>query len=778
MNTEKAQARVALRWPNASQSSASMIAPRCDQGQGTQASYVAKDFEWIGAGDVAELYVSAQGLYRTFVNGMRVGDDLLTPGWTCYDHRLAYQVYDIAHLLKVGSNRIEIWLGDGWFRSQMMWVAKPIFNCWGSKIGAIAEVFVGKKSILETSDDWVSGFLPITKSGIYWGEDHDARIKPKDIDGVEVIDFDQKLLVPHEAAAVKELAPIRPIRRWHDKNSREIIDFGQNAAGYVRFVVEGEPGSTVAVEHSEVLGPDDQFDNRNYRSARAKLTYTLNGEGLETFAPMFTFMGFRYARLSLFGKVAMKSIEMIPISSLPETAGGVTTGLEVVDRLVLNTVWSQRANFIEIPTDCPQRDERMGWTGDAQVFANTACWLANSRDFFRKYLRDVMADQRSNGAISHFSPDPTRLHPIPGRGDWSGSTGWGDCITVIPWHLYRHYADKQILHETFPAMLKWLEFLWGISDGPIIHPTPVWGDQGFTFGDWLQPVGDSRKPRPTIADDCAATLYHFISTDIAAKVADVIAQPREAVRLRARADKIKDAFQAEYFSATGRIAGNDMTSWALAFEYDLVPAEHRAAGREYFRRSVEDAGGVIGTGFIGTPALLPALTKIGLGHLAESLFLNRRVPGWLYQVERGATSIWERWDSIGPDGTIFSPEMNSYNHYAYGAVCQWLFEHVGGLQPSLKHPGFEEIIIDPFVMPALTPFSVWHECRLGRIEAAWTVQGDKVRYELALPAQVRGLLLSSSHRTNVTVGGVKIDFQGDGMALGAGRHLIEFKIDQ
>ncbi|MCZ7497290.1 family 78 glycoside hydrolase catalytic domain [Agrobacterium rhizogenes] len=755
---------------------ADMIAPNCDQGQGTQASYVAKDFQLGKAAGSAELFISAQGLYCAFVNGRRVGSDLLTPGWTCYDQRIAYQVYDIAPLLSIGVNRIEIWLADGWFRSQMMWVAEPIFNCWGDRIGAIAEIEVDGETLIQTNSDWISGLLPIVKSGIYWGEDHDARFDPADIAGVDVLDFNKSLLVPHETAAVVELEPLLPIGRWHDDAGCEVVDFGQNAAGYVRFSVQGDAGAKVVIEHSEVVGPDNNFDNRNYRSARAQVTYVLRGGDVESHAPMFTFMGFRYARVTITGNAKLTSIAMVPISSVPVAAGNVSTGLDVVNRLVANTIWSQRANFIEVPTDCPQRDERMGWTGDAQVFANTACWLADCKDFLRKYLRDVMADQRANGAIAHFSPDPTRLHPIPGRGDWSGSTGWGDCITVIPWQLYLHYGDIKVLRETFPAMVRWIDYLWSISDGPIIHPTAVWGDPGFTFGDWLQPIGDNRKPRPTISDDCAATIYHFISTDIAARVAAVIGRAEQAERLANRADVIKRAFQSEYFSASGRIAHNDMTSWALAFLHGLVPEQHSEAGKRYFRQTVEDGGGVIGTGFIGTPALLPILTKLGMGDLAEKLFLNRRVPGWLYQVERGATSIWERWDSIGPDGTIYSPEMNSYNHYAYGAVCQWLFEQVGGISPSAQHPGFAEVIIDPYVMPALGSVSLWHECAFGKIEAEWTITDGRVRYRIQLPTGSKGRLLANDQRRDVSVNGASVEVQSAGLELAAGEHVMEFSV--
>ena len=426
-----------------------------------------------------------------------------------------------------------------------------------------------------------------------------------------------------------------------------------------------------------------------------------------------------------------------------------------------------------MPTDCPQRDERLGWTGDAQVFAGTACWLADSERFLKKFLRDVMHDQRADGAVPHFSPDPTRLKPISDRGVWAGSTGWGDVITVMPWQLYLHYGDTGVLEECFPAMTRWLDYLWNISNGPIIHPPSGWGDTGFTFGDWLQPVGDNRKPRPTIADDCAATIYHYISTDLAAKIAAVIGQEAQAARLRARADVIKSAFAHEFFTASGRIAHNDQTSWSLAFLYGLVPPQHYEAGKAYFRKVVTDADGLIGTGFIGTPALLPALTLHGMADLAEKIFLNRKVPGWLYQVDRGATSIWERWDALGEDGTIYDPEMNSYNHYAYGAVCQWLFEGVAGVAPRADAPGFDGVTIDPLILPALSPVSAWHDCRHGRITAGWSLSGDTVTYRLTLPAGTTGTLAPKAAKSGLTVNGLPAV---QGQPLPPGSYDITFRV--
>ncbi len=768
--------RKAAGKKNSVQWSALMIAPLADKGQGTQSSFVSKDFLIDTVTPGTTLNISAQGLYRCFINGSRVGNDLLTPGWTCYDDRIAYQSYDVSKHLKPGTNSIVIWLADGWWRSQMLWALNPIFNCWGDRIAAIAQMQAGSGIVLCTDETWNSGTLPVTKSGIYYGEDYDARLESlTETAGVEALPFKTRLLVKHETSPVVELAGIAPVDSWPEKDGRVVHDFAQNAGGYVRFTVEGEQGATVTVDHSEILGPGKHFDNRNYRSARAQIVYTLKGGGPETYAPVFSFMGFRYARVAIAGNAKVTKIEFVPISSVPELAGGFTCGVPAVNRLVMNTVWSQRSNFIEVPTDCPQRDERLGWTGDAQVFAGTACWLADCETFLKKYLRDVRADQRKDGAVSHFSPDPTRLHPIGGRGDWAGSTGWGDAIVVIPWQLYLQYGDIGVLKECFPAMLNWLDYVWNISKGPIVRPPSTWGAKGFTFGDWIQPVGDNRKPRPTISDECAATLYHAISTQLAAQIAVVIGNKKQAAQLKARYTKIKSAFEREYFSPAGRLAHNDQTSYALAFLYDLVPTKYMTAAKEYFRQVIIDADYKIGTGFIGTPALLPALAKLGLNDEAEKVFLNREVPGWLYQVERGATTIWERWDALAPDGKIYEPDMNSYNHYAYGSVCQWLFESVAGVAPDPAKPGFDQVIIAPQFLAQLSPVAMWHNCRHGRIEANWKIERDTAAYHVTLPEGVSGIVAHQPNYNVSHVNGAKRAGSGP-IKLASGSYEILFKI--
>ena len=780
MNDAMLAAGSAALSPRQQSWTATMVRPLSDKGVETRASFLRQTFTLSSPGGAGMLRISALGLYRAFINGKRVGHDQLTPGWTVYGERLSYQTYDVTDLLAAGENTIDIWLGDGWLRSQMGWRDNHSLNTWGSEIGAIAELRVGDKLVLVTDTSWKSGLLPITKSGIYLGEHYDAREEALHADqgSAPIADFDVARLIPHEVTPVQELEPFAVASSFTDAEGRTIYDFGQNIAGYVSFVVRGERGARVTVEHAEILDKDGQFYNVNYRTAEARIDYTLRGGGEESYTPTFTFFGFRYVRVTLTGKVELVSIKAIPITSAITPTGSFSSAHPLVNRLVQNTIWSQRGNFIEVPTDCPQRDERFGWTGDAQVFAPTACYLHESHAILAKYLRDVMADQRPDGGIAHVSPDPFRNNTDR---SFYGSTGWGDAIVIIPWVLYTHYADRGILEECFDAMLRWNGFVWSISDGPIVHPPHSWEGRGFTFGDWLQPQGDFAKPYPTIGDDAAATIYLYISSELIARIAEIIGRSDEATRMRARAEQVKTAFQKEFITRTGRIGYNDQTSYALAFLWDLIPAEHVEAAKDYFKQAVERADRRIGTGFIGTPALLPALVKIGAPELAAEVFLQEEVPGWLAQVKRGATTIWERWDGIRADGTIFEPRMNSYNHYAYGAVCQWLFESVAGFRPDPNVPGFKHIVFEPTVIPQLSPVRADHESAAGHIEAGWTVEGDTVSYDILVPEGASGTLVLSPHYKDIVVDGMQLNWNGSEKArslLAPGRHQVTFRISR
>lgn len=762
---------------------AEMVQPASDQGVGKQAPFLRKTFELPTVGGRERLTISALGIYRCFINGRRVGDDLLTPGWTCYDKRLAYQTYDVGEYLKAGSNQIDIWLADGWYRSRLMWTNPPLVNTWGDAVAAIAEIRESAEPnaavIVRTDATWRSGLLPILKSGIYFGEVYDARLEDAPAsEASSVLPFDDSVLVSQEAAPVRELAELAVVRSWPDDKGRTIYDFGQNAAGYVTFSVKGESGARVIVEHAEILDKHGAFDKASLRTAESHIEYILKGGGVESYRPNFTFQGFRFARVTVEGKAEIASITFVPISSALQPTGEFTSGHALVNRLVQNTIWSQRSNFIDVPTDCPQRDERLGWTGDAQVFAATACYLHDSEKFLRKWLRDVMADQRPDGAIAHVVPDPTRLHPeiFP---NFAGSTGWGDAICVVPWVLWQHYGDRSVLDETLPAMVKWVDYVWSISDGPIVKPPRHRHQRGFTFGDWLQPGGPSEKPLPTCGDDMASTLYLYISSVLTAKAAEAVGNHTIQRRMSDRADAVKKAFSAEFISSSGRLTYDDQTSYALAILHDLIPARLLPAATEHFKAAIARCDGRIGTGFIGTPALLPALIKIGEHKLAASLFLQEEAPGWLYQVKTGATTIWERWDAIQPDGSTHPSGMNSYNHYAYGAVCQWLFEAVAGFRPDPAQPGFKSVVFEPTIIPSLSPVAASHDSAAGRVEASWSVDGDRVTYRVRVPEGASGTLVLAPGYSDILVDGMPIEWSGGSeparSLLGPGLHTVTFR---
>ncbi len=757
---------------------AQMIRPLCDEGVGTPASFLSKRFDVPSVTGSETLRISALGLYRCFINGQRVAADLMTPGWTAYDKRLIYQVYNVSDHLKPGENEIVVWLADGWYRSQLMWGNRPVFNCWGNEIATIAELRADAGSgdlIVGTDETWRSGLLPVRKSGIYFGEIYDARLEDRPADsGAAAIEFDMARLVWHDSPPVRELDPLPAIGSWMDEAGRTVYDFGQNAGGYVALTIEGEAGARVIVEHAEILDKNGQFENSNYRTAAARLEYTLKGGAPEHYRPHFTFQGFRYARVSIEGSASVTDILSIPISSVAPVAASFKCAQPLVNRLVENTIWSQRSNFIDVPTDCPQRDERLGWTGDAQIFASAACYLHDCHGFFVKWLHDLMADQREDGAIPHVSPDPTRMRPdlYPG---FFGSTGWGDAIIIVPHTLYLHYGDTAILSETLPAMVKWVDFVWSISNGPIVSPPREWGQRGFSFGDWLQPKGPSAKPLPTVSDDVAATIYLYIAATLVADIAARMGETETATRMRGMSDEVKRAFAHEFITPAGRIGNDDQTSYALAIVHDLVPEAMTEKVREQFRHAIARCDGRIGTGFIGTPALLPALVKLGELGLAQQVFLQEEVPGWLYQVKRGATTIWERWDAIQEDGSIYHPQMNSYNHYAYGAVCQWLFESVAGFRPDPEKPGFKRIVFEPAILPELGPVTATHVIGQGEIFAGWTLSGDNVTYKVTVPDGCEGLLRLGQDYSEIVVDGRSVS-AGTDTLLAAGTHEITFVI--
>ena len=767
----------------------------------TQCPFVSQVFSIEDITGSEELRISAYGFIQCFINGQNITDDILTPGWVNYDDRLPYQTYNISNFIKKGDNTIHIWLANGWYRGALMSLqtGMKVSNVWGTKLGAIVEIRNENKILLTSNEKWQSGLLPIIKSGIYYGEAYDANITPKETDGVELLDFDPSLLIKHEIDPVQELEPIPVLEVLKDDEGHTVYDFGQNIAGYVSLELSGDKGSKILIEHSEVLGLSkknqqenkcNHFENANFRSAAAKIEYTLNGSGNEKYKPHFTFMGFRYARIKvLSGNVNIKTITSIPISSLHEQKLQFQSSNKNVNKLIENTSWSQKANFIEVPTDCPQRDERLGWTGDAQLFSSTACYFYNCEKFFIKYLKDLVSEQDADGAIGHVSPDITRngktndLRFISEEekinGFWShkGATGWGDAIVIIPWTLYKHYGNINVLKDCYQSMIKWCDYLWSISEGPIIrnprYTTLSEGikKRGFTFGDWVPPIGDDKTPNPHIGDDCYSTIYHFISTSLVAKISSILEDEKNAQLYQQRSKEIKKAFVKEFLTSSGRTAYNDQTSYAMAFANDLIPDDYKEKTKQYFKQSIIDQQHRLGTGFHGTANLLKGLRNAGLEDMIEQLLLQEHHPGWMYQIKQGATSIWERWNAMGEDGSIHDPEMNSFNHYAFGSVCEFIFENIIGIRPDEEFPGFKNIIVNPLIIPSLLPLSFRHKSTRGLIKVDINIINRQVTMSIDIPHGSTGKLYLEKYH-NIVINNVT----QENNSLNSGSHIIKFSI--
>ena len=749
------------------------------------------------------LRISAYGLYKCFINDEEITKDILTPGWVNYSDRLPFQTYNVSSILNKGTNTIKIWLADGWFRGPLFSTQSGIkvSNIWGSKIGTIAELRNKNGILISTDENWKSGLLPILKSGIYYGEKYDANIIPKISNTVDILDFDKSLLVEHEIDAVQELPAIEVSKNLFDKENNTIYDFGQNVAGYVSIIVSGEKGATILIEHSEVLTPIQDnlseqkkyhFDNANFRNADAIIEYTLSGNGDEYYKPHFTFMGFRYARVKkLNGNVKVKQILSIPISSLSKQKLEFETSNQYINRLIQNISWSQKANFIEVPTDCPQRDERLGWTGDAQLFASTACYFYNCENFFIKFLNDLRSEQDEEGAIGHFSPDVTRngktndprliTENEKKNGSWcnKGATGWGDAIVIIPWVLYKHYGNLEILKICQSAMIKWCEYLYSISNDSIIR-NPKYSTipegiklRGFTFGDWVAPTGKDFPPfSDHISDDCYSTIYYFISTSIVAKISKILGDSENYNLYKKKSNKIKDSFADEFInSSSGQIGNNDQTSYAMCFANDMIPDEKKDKAKNCFKQAIIDRQYRVGTGIHGSAYLLKGLKKAGLDELIEKVLLQENLPGWIFPIKQGATTIWERWNAIAENGVIHDPSMNSFNHYAFGSIGEFIIENIVGIRPDENNPGFKNILIEPLIMPSLYPIKFKHQCKNGLIEIDIKVEKEEVIYKINIPQNSTGEIITNSYKKIILN---ELSYSKKNVNLKEGINIIKF----
>ena len=685
----------------------------------------------------ARLYVTSLGLNIVELNGQRASDILFRPGWTSYDKRLQYDTYDVGALVHPGANAIGVTLGDGWYRGHIGFADKR--NNYGKRLGLLAQLVVrygdGHTQVVSTDESWKASTGPIAMSDIYDGEVYDARLEKsgwsragyddRSWRGVRTLGNVPASLVAPVGPPVRRMQELKPVRILHTPAGETVFDLGQNMVGWVRLRVSGPAGTTVRLRHAEVLDKAGDFYTANLRDAAQTVRYTLNGKGIELYEPHFSFQGFRYVAVDGFpGTPTLDAITGIVVYSDMAPTGSFETSNALVNRLQQNIVWGQRGNFLDIPTDCPQRDERLGWTGDAQVFSRTAAFNMDVSGFFAKWLADVAADQHADGAVPWVIPDVLgRTNP-----SFSASAGWSDAAVIVPWNVYQAYGDTSVLSRQYASMRAWVEYERAQAGEGFLWT------KGFHFGDWLAfQTTRADYPGATTDKDLIATAYFAHSADLLARAASVLGRQDDARNYRALFERVRAAFQREYVTATARLTSNTQTAYVLALDFDLLPDALRGGAAQRLAEDVRRMGHLT-TGFLGTPALTRMLSENGYLTDAYKLLLNVDYPSWLYEVKQGATTVWERWDGQKPDSTFEEASMNSFNHYAYGAVGDWMYRVVAGLNSDPAEPGYKHIIVRPQPGGGFTYASATLMTPYGEAASGWKIDGNSFRITVRVPA--------------------------------------------
>ncbi len=664
-----------------------------------------KDFTLPAPVAQARVYICGLGLYTLALNGKKVGDEHLTPYCNAYDQWLQYQTFDITGQLNAGENHLAVMLGNGWYKGRYCGDGGHHNGVYGDRFALICELRVtlqGGQTLVWGSDGrWRALRSPVVASDIYDGEVYDARISgEEELGGVRPIALGTERLQARRSLPVRIVEERKPAAVLHTPAGETVLDMGQNMVGWVRFRTSAPAGTEIRLQYGEVL-QGGNFYRENLRSAKAE--YTAIAGGGETIAePHFTFYGFRYVKVTGWpGALDPDDFTGCVVSSQLEITGDIQTSNEKVNRLFQNALWGQKGNFLDIPTDCPQRDERLGWTGDTQMFSGTACFNMDSAAFFSKYGYDCALEQAKRGGMV-----PMVVPAVDMQG--GGSSAWGDVATVLPWNVYEFYGDKAILEQQFDSMRSWVDFIKAADEAT--GGKRLW-TTGFHFGDWLALDGnDPNSPMGGTPEDFIASAYYYHSARLVARAAAVLGKAEEAAAYGALAAEVKAAMQQEYFTPTGRLAVATQTGYVLALFMELAPETARARVIADLILRLRRDRVHLRTGFVGTPYLCRVLSNNGANALAYRLLLNEDYPSWLYAIHLGATTIWERWNSLNPDGTVSSTGMNSFNHYAYGSIVEWMYRDMCGLNPGSGDDGvtgFRRARIAPKPDPAL----VWAKAR-------------------------------------------------------------------
>jgi alpha-L-rhamnosidase len=683
----------------------------------------------------ARLHASARGVYRAFVNGRRVGTDELAPGWTDYGSRTIYQTYDVTAALRAGVNSVGAELTDGWWSGFVGFDERRQGNHYGSApelwMSLEAELPDGGTVVITTDDQWRQGRGAIEYSDLLMGEMVDARRSILDWAAADYDDSDWPRVratgapttpfVPEAERPIRVTQRIQAIDRSQDAEGRWIYDFGQNLVG--RVALSGlrlERGSQLVLRHGEAL-ENGRLYIANLRTAQARDVYVAAGQTAETFEPAFALHGFRFVEITgLQHPLPLESVVASVIGNDLQEAGSITTSHPAIDSLISNVEWSLRGNFVGVPTDCPQRDERLGWLADAQVFLPTASYLREVGPFFRRWLWDVRNAQTPEGSF----PD---IAPVISHFFADGAPGWGDGGVIIPWELYRASGDLRILEDAFPSMAAWVGHIHRNN------PDLIWRTRvGNHYGDWLQI--DAETPREVLA-----TAYFARSARLTAKAADALGRA-DSDRYAALANAIASKFCDAFVEDDGWVSGRTQTGQLLALAFDLLPAERRGAAAARLIDAIDSHAGLLTTGFLGVSLLCPVLSEIGRPDLAFRLLQETRFPSWLYSVERGATTIWERWDGWTDERGFQSTEMNSFNHYSLGSVGSWLFGYAAGIRQSPDSVAFDQLVIAPEVGGSISHVGAAFESPRGRVEVAWRIDSGRISLDVTVPPGPQALV--------------------------------------
>lgn len=761
-------------------------------------SLLRKVFNTSGLIEEARIYATSLGLYELYLNGKKVSDWLFTPGWTSYNKRLQYQTYDVTELLNEGENVVGALLGDGWYKGYIGWESQK--EKYGNKRALLMQLHIkyrnGKEEVFVTDESWKANTGPIQYSQIYHGEIYDARLEKEDWCSAGYDDKDWKPVVKHthtkdtlvaqENDPTRVIETLKPLQVIRTPAGETVIDFGQNLVGWVHFSVTADAGTEIVLQHAEVLDKDGNFYTDNLRSAKQTIRYTCKGEGVEEYEPHFTFQGFRYVKVEGYpGEIPLDKFKAKVIHTDMKPTGHFECSDELINQLQHNIVWGQKGNFLDVPTDCPQRDERLGWTGDAQVFIRTAIFNMNVAPFFTKWLRDLKADQLKSGGVPFVIPNV--LEDFAGD-DISksnhSSAAWGDAAVICPWTLYLCYGDKRILEEQYDSMKAWVEYIRAQGDNEYLWNT------GFHFGDWLALDAKEGSYFGATPNDLVATAFYANSADLLARTADVLGKVDDAKKYRELHQEVVTNFNQEFVTPNGRLVAQTQTAHVLALMFDLVGGDIKKRIAESLVRLIEEHDYHLTTGFVGTPYLCLVLSENGYDDVAYKLLLQKDYPSWLYQITKGATTVWEHWDGIKEDGSFWSEDMNSFNHYAYGSVGDWLYRVVAGIDTDEQSPAYKHMIIHPRLNREISYVKASFHSMYGEVRSEWYKENKNMKIKVQIPCNTTAtVVLPLAKVEEVKENGIQLNHlddkltyrqleEGTQLELSSGTYLFNYSVKE